>query len=133
MTEIVLEGGISQDLDCTFAVVPSTSSTSQASAQQYTLGDSFIRNAYIVYDLANGQISLAQTNNQATSSNVLEIGTGTNSVPDVTGSAAAASTNLGGCAENILGDCVSRGAFAAAGAASVALFAGLATVASMLF
>lgn len=36
-------------------------------------GDTFLRSAYVVYDLANNQIGLAQTNFNATSSNVVEI------------------------------------------------------------
>ena len=36
-------------------------------------GDSFLRSAYVVYDLTNNQIGLAQTNFNATSSNVVEI------------------------------------------------------------
>lgn len=38
----------------------------------------------MVYDLANNEISLAQTDFNATDSNVSEIGTGTASVPDAT-------------------------------------------------
>lgn len=45
------------------------------------LGDTFLRNAYVVYDLQNNQISLAQTNFNATDSNVREIVSGANGVP----------------------------------------------------
>lgn len=37
------------------------------------LGDSFIRSAYIVYDISNNEISLAQANYNSKSSNILEI------------------------------------------------------------
>lgn len=48
------------------------------------LGDTFLRSAYVVFDLANNEISIAQTNFNATSNDVVEIGTGTESVPDAT-------------------------------------------------
>ena len=86
MSEIVIEGGISSALDCYLGIAPQSSSPGSTANTFYVLGDSFIRNAYIVYDLANNQISLAQTNTEATSSNVLEIATGTAGVPDATGS-----------------------------------------------
>lgn len=38
------------------------------------LGDTFLRSAYVVYDLDNQQIGLAQTNFESTSSNIVEIG-----------------------------------------------------------
>ena len=63
------------------------------------LGDTWIRSAYVVYDLANNEISLAQTNFNSTSRNILEIGTGANSVPEatgVTGAVSATATNTGG-------------------------------------
>ena len=59
---------------CIFGVAPSGSSSA-------VLGDTFLRSAYVVYDLANNRISLAQTNFNSTSSDVQEIGTGSNSVP----------------------------------------------------
>ena len=60
---------------CVFGIAPAGSSTS-------VLGDTFIRSAYIVYDLDNNQISIAQTNFNSTSKNIQEIGTGTTGVPD---------------------------------------------------
>lgn len=63
------------------------------------LGDTWIRSAYIVYDLANNEISLAQTNFNPVNSNILEIGTGANSVPQatgVTGAISATATHTGG-------------------------------------
>ena len=59
---------------CIFGIAPSDGSTS-------VLGDTFIRSAYLVYDLANNEISMAQTNFNSTSSQILEIGTGPDSVP----------------------------------------------------
>ena len=62
---------------CIFGIAPAEGSAA-------VLGDTFLRSAYVVYDLANNEISLAQTNFNATDSKVLEIGTGTASVPDAT-------------------------------------------------
>ncbi|KAJ5903715.1 hypothetical protein N7504_006098 [Penicillium tannophilum] len=62
---------------CTFGIVPSGGTTS-------VLGDTFLRSAYVVYDLANNEISLANTNFDSTSNNIKEIGTGSDSVPGAT-------------------------------------------------
>ncbi|KAI1330496.1 eukaryotic aspartyl protease [Xylariaceae sp. FL0255] len=61
---------------CLFGIAPAGTSTS-------VLGDTFLRSAYVVYDIANNQISLAQTNFNATSTNVVAIPTGS-SIPDAT-------------------------------------------------
>lgn len=45
------------------------------------LGDTFLRSAYVVYDLSNNEISLAQTNFNATSSSIEEIQAGSGGVP----------------------------------------------------
>ena len=73
---------------CLFGIAPAGSSTS-------VLGDTFIRSAYLVYDLSNNQISIAQTTFNTTASNVVEIGTGTTSVPDATLVANAESASAG--------------------------------------
>lgn len=62
---------------CIFGIVPAGSSTA-------VLGDTFLRSAYVVYDLANNEISLASTNFNTTENDILEIGTGTDSVPGAT-------------------------------------------------
>lgn len=59
---------------CLFGIAPSEGSMS-------VLGDTFLRSAYVVYDLANNEISLAQTDFNSTTSHVSEIGT---TVPDAT-------------------------------------------------
>lgn len=49
------------------------------------LGDTFLRSAYVVYDLDNKQIALAQTRFNATASpNILEIQSGASGIPSVT-------------------------------------------------
>ncbi|KAI1432043.1 aspartic-type endopeptidase [Xylaria sp. CBS 124048] len=75
--------------DITFASVVQTSASScllgiaSAGDGSTVLGDTFLRSAYVVYDIQNNQISLAQTKFNATKSNVQEIPTGT-SIPGAT-------------------------------------------------
>ncbi|EPS41190.1 hypothetical protein H072_4912 [Dactylellina haptotyla CBS 200.50] len=49
-----------------------------------TLGDTFLRSAYVVYDMDNEEISIAQTIFNSTVTNILEIGIGPTAVPSVT-------------------------------------------------
>ena len=60
------------------------------------LGDAFLRSAYVVYDLTNNQIGMAQTNFNTTDTNVVEI-TGS-SIPgaSITASAVMASQTFSG-------------------------------------
>ncbi|KAL8700238.1 MAG: hypothetical protein Q9201_005556 [Fulgogasparrea decipioides] len=60
---------------CDFAIVPARSSDAPI------LGDTFLRSAYVVFDLANNEISLAQTNFDPKGSHIVEIGAGNRSVP----------------------------------------------------
>ncbi|KAK4169245.1 putative aspartic-type endopeptidase opsB [Cladorrhinum sp. PSN259] len=62
---------------CLFGIAPAGTGTN-------VLGDTFLRSAYVVYDLANNLISLAATKFNTTATRVLEIGTGENSVPGAT-------------------------------------------------
>jgi hypothetical protein len=73
---------------CLFGIAPSGGSTN-------VLGDTFLRSAFVVYDLANNEISLAQTNFNATASNVLEITTGATAVPGATKITNAVSATAG--------------------------------------
>ncbi|KAI9718941.1 MAG: hypothetical protein M1812_003826 [Candelaria pacifica] len=94
MNELVIDLGSAEDGSpltfpdgtpaCLFGIGPSGGSTN-------ILGDTFLRSAYVVYDLVNNEISLAQTNFNATSNNVLPISTGTRSVPSATAVANPAS------------------------------------------
>lgn len=45
-------------------------------------GDTFLRSAYVVFDLDNEEISLGKTLYNVIGSDILEIGAGKNSVPD---------------------------------------------------
>jgi hypothetical protein len=49
------------------------------------LGDTFLRSAYVVYDLDNNQIGLAQTNFNASGSSISEIKSGKDGVPNAEG------------------------------------------------
>lgn len=62
---------------CVFGIVPTGDSTA-------TLGDTFLRSAYVVYDLANNEISLAPTRFNSKEENILEITNGTSAVPGAT-------------------------------------------------
>jgi len=86
LNELVLVAAIQRGQPiCVLGIAPSGGSTT-------VLGDTFLRSAYVVYDLANNEISLASTNFNATSSSIREIGTGSNAVPDATAVPNAVST-----------------------------------------
>ncbi|KAI5867749.1 aspartic peptidase domain-containing protein [Durotheca rogersii] len=61
---------------CTFGLHPD--------ADYYLLGNTFLRSAYVVYDLTNREVALAQANVNSTRSNVIEI-TAADGIPDVPG------------------------------------------------
>lgn len=61
---------------CLFGIAPAGSGTN-------VLGDTFLRSAYVVYDIDNNEISLAQTRFNATTSNIQEIPSGS-SLPGAT-------------------------------------------------
>lgn len=59
-----------------FGILPSSSI--------YILGDTFLRSAYVVYDLARNEISLAQTVFNSTENNIIEL-TNNTAVPSTAG------------------------------------------------
>lgn len=61
---------------------------------QLSQGDTFLRSAYVVYDLDNQEISLGNTLFNVTDSTIREIGTGKSAVPDATGAASAVTAAL---------------------------------------
>lgn len=65
---------------CIFGVAPLDGDDDQA-----ILGDTFLRSAYIVYDLDNNEVSIANANMNSSKSNIVEIGTGSDAVPSATG------------------------------------------------
>lgn len=73
--ELVIVAAVSRGQPvCILGVGPAGNSIS-------VLGDTFLRSAYVVYDLDNNEISLAQTVFNATSSSVQEIQAGADGVP----------------------------------------------------
>lgn len=73
--ELVITAAISRGVPvCILGIGPAGNSVS-------VLGDTFLRSAYVVYDLSNNEISLAQTNFNATGSSVQEIKAGADGVP----------------------------------------------------
>ena len=108
MSELVLnildvnDGGIPETIGgqgvqaCLFGISPALDTPFQ-------LGDTFLRSAYVVFDIDNSEISIAQTNFNPTGSNIMEIGTGTGSVPNATPvvNAVAATQGTVGFSSNI--------------------------------
>ncbi|OJJ43615.1 hypothetical protein ASPZODRAFT_136067 [Penicilliopsis zonata CBS 506.65] len=80
ISELVLyDGDITYDDGtpaCVFGIAPGGDTS--------ILGDTFLRSAYVVYDLSNNEISLANTKFNVTDSDIKEIGTGTTAVPGAT-------------------------------------------------
>ncbi|KAK8104079.1 aspartic-type endopeptidase OPSB [Apiospora kogelbergensis] len=66
---------------CLLGIVP----TSENSHNAYLLGDTFLRSAYVVYDLANHQVALAQALPNATSSEIVEFGKDATAIPGAVG------------------------------------------------
>lgn len=86
LNELVIVAAVSRGQPiCLLGIGPAGNSVS-------VLGDTFLRSAYVVYDLANNEISLAQTNFNSTSQNIQEIQKGLDGVPSATGVANAVST-----------------------------------------
>ncbi|KAF2491448.1 candidapepsin-4 precursor [Lophium mytilinum] len=89
MNELVIVSGYQRGQPvCILGISPAGDSTC-------VLGDTFLRSAYVVYDLSNNEISLAQTNFNATKSNIMEIKAGSAGVPDASGVSGAVSTVSG--------------------------------------
>jgi len=88
LNELVIDPGPRSDgsrltfLDGTDACIFGISGSGRSTN---VLGDTFLRSAYVVYDLENHEISLAQTNFNSTKDSIKEITTGPNAVPDASG------------------------------------------------
>lgn len=63
---------------CYLAIMPSGEDT------HYLLGDSFLRSAYVVYDIDNNELSIANTNFEAVEEDIIEITSGS-TIPEATG------------------------------------------------
>lgn len=51
----------------------------------YILGDTFLRSAYVVYDLTHNEIGFAQANFGSTTSNIVELKAANSGIPSLTG------------------------------------------------
>lgn len=84
----------STEVPCIFGIQPAT--LFGISADNFSLlGDTFLRSAYVVYDLANDQIGIAQANLNATESNIVELEAGQTTLPSVSGEQSQTGTNSG--------------------------------------
>ncbi|TAQ88566.1 hypothetical protein B7494_g3109 [Chlorociboria aeruginascens] len=79
---------------CGFGIQPADGGTN-------LLGDTFLRSAYVVYDLESNQIAIGQSNFNSGSSNIVEFQAGASSIPDVSG--VASSIQVTGTATGVLG------------------------------
>jgi len=82
-----LAGYIPTDINftnvCILGIIPATS-------EPYILGDTFLRSAYVVYDLKNNVVALAQTNFNSTSSSIVDFTADQTAIPAVSGVASNA-------------------------------------------
>ncbi|KAL8963731.1 MAG: hypothetical protein Q9193_000037 [Seirophora villosa] len=74
---------------CVLGIMPSNT-------ELVLLGDTFLCSAYVVYDLANNQVSLAQTDFNATSPHLVEIGKGKGWIPKGSNAANSAQASTTG-------------------------------------
>lgn len=68
---------------CVFGIQAQAAAT-DGSEQNYLLGDTFLRSAYVVYDLENNQIAIAPTKFNATASNVVPFNSKGATIPSST-------------------------------------------------
>ena len=59
--------------------------------EPYILGDTFLRSAYVVYDLKNNLIAIAQTNFNSTTSSIIDFSADATAIPNVSGVASGVS------------------------------------------
>lgn len=104
LNELVIVAGYSRGRPvCILGIGPADNSVC-------VLGDTFLRSAYVVYDLENNQIGLAQTNFNATRSSVQEITSGKNAIPNASEVAnAVSSVAVGSPGGRISGPSISAG------------------------
>jgi len=105
LNELVITAAVSRGRPvCILGVSPAGNSMP-------VLGDTFLRSAYVVYDLSNNEISLAQTRFNATASSVQEIQDSANGVPGAQAVPNAVSTAAigGGAGPRINGPSVTGG------------------------
>ncbi|RAH80131.1 acid protease [Aspergillus japonicus CBS 114.51] len=75
---------------CVFGIVPQDSDSDDG---EFVLGDTFLRSAYVVYDLENNEVAIAKTNTDPGEDHILEIGTGSSGIPNATGVASSSDSD----------------------------------------
>lgn len=71
---------------CTLMIAPDIDNAGMQSQGFLTLGDAILRSMYVVFDLDNGQVSIAQANTNPSGSNVKIVPAGANGVASAVGS-----------------------------------------------
>jgi hypothetical protein len=103
MSELVIPGpvgkltsGSNSGADaCAFGILPLDQNSD---VQEFILGDIFLRSAYVVYDLVNNEVAMAQTVFNTTSSNVVPFASSGAPVPSSTPAPSQAEPDLQGAA-----------------------------------
>lgn len=80
---------------CAFGIFPDAGGPS-------ILGDTFLRSAYVVYDISNDVVALAQTNFNSTTSSIVNFEASQTAIPNVSG--VASTVDVTQTATGILGD-----------------------------
>jgi hypothetical protein len=71
---------------CAFGILP-------GGQGPFILGDTFLRSAYVVYDLKNNLVAVAQTNFNSTTSSIVDFQASATSIPNVSGVASSATVS----------------------------------------
>ncbi|KAE8374686.1 aspartic peptidase domain-containing protein [Aspergillus bertholletiae] len=126
MSELILEASSEHfpSGSCVFGIVPS----GDRQDAMYILGDTFLRSAYVVFDLGNNEVSLANTNFSPGADDIMEIGTGTAAVPSATPVESPITTATVAYATNMVHTVLGGGTQATAGAAGTASSSGMAAL-----
>jgi hypothetical protein len=128
LDEMVLENGTRRGKPvCILGI------TTADEGQTPVLGDTFLRSAYVVYDLENNEISLAQTNFNATgASEVNEIASGGSGVPGASPVASVVSVLVTGTSAPRIGGSTSTAGGVQKTAAPVAMVGGWLAAAAVI-
>jgi hypothetical protein len=71
---------------CAFGILP-------GGQGPFILGDTFLRSTYVVYDLKNNLVAVAQTNFNSTTSSIVDFQASATSIPNVSGVASSATVS----------------------------------------
>ena len=82
MTVLILD---TQENSCLFGIQSSALVGLPSEPALALLGDTFLRSAYVVYDMPNLQLGIAQANPNATESNIVELEAGATELPAIQG------------------------------------------------